>query len=119
MSRLSLRRYDVQASIGLALSVLALMAAGIATCAVWSRYHPEMRAIPYSNKSWMLPGTLGCVSASLLLSATGIALGISSAGQRRNDHQGRSWMAFFLGLLALLLGSLCGYAFWTLKIVAA
>lgn len=119
MSKISLRRFDVQASVGLALSAAALFLAGAATYAVWTRYNPEMRAIPYGSRSWLLPGMLACVSASLILAFAGTALGASSAGQRRNERQGRSWLAFLLGLLSVVMALLSGYAFWTLKVAAA
>lgn len=119
MSNLSLRRFDVQANVGVVLSAGALVLAGAATYAVWTRYNPEMRAIPYGSKSWLYPAILACVASSLVLAFVGTALGANSAGQRRNERQGRSWLAFLLGLTAVVLAALSGYAFWTLKVAAA
>ena len=46
----------------------------------------------------------------------GIILGVSSAGQRRNEHQKRSWAGFFLGAFVLSLTIITFVGFWQLKL---
>jgi hypothetical protein len=78
------------------------------------RYQPSLGLIVFGNPLYQ-PGVMGTVAVAMLLSAVGAALGINSAGQRRNEYQKRSWAGFFLGVLVLSLAIITFAAFWMLK----
>ncbi|MEK6677662.1 MAG: hypothetical protein AABZ47_18665 [Planctomycetota bacterium] len=112
----NLRRYDVQATYacGLAFfSALPCLAAAILTV---QRYHHDLGQIVYGSKGMFLPGLLGCLLASMLLSGIGLLLGLNSAGQRRNDKPKRSWLGFFLGGSILSLNIILLLAFYMLRL---
>ena len=116
MARWNLRRYDVQANLGMALSLIAAAPIALAAIRVATRYDADMRAIPYGSGSLLVPAMLASLGIGLLLSVVGMALGFNSAGQRRNDKPARSWLGFFIGAAAFTTGLIVGVAFWMLKV---
>ena len=60
-------------------------------------YEPTLGQIVYGSKGNFLPMFLGCVVLSMVPSVVAMILGISSAGQRRNDKPTHSWIGFFVG----------------------
>jgi len=119
MSRLNLRRFDVQARVSAALSLLAAAPMLAAGWAAWRRYDPELRAIRYGSGSWLMPALLGCAALGVIAGGLGMFLGASSAGQRRNDRQGLSWIGFFVGAIAVTGSMVVAVAFYLLKIAVA
>jgi hypothetical protein len=57
----------------------------------------DLRHIIYSSEGFFLPVFIVCVLASMGTAALALVLGMSSAGQRRNDRPVRSWVGFFVG----------------------
>lgn len=112
----SIRRYDVQANYA---SVLAIVSSLPFLAAAWllcSRYEHELGQIVYDDKSLFLPAFLACLSLSVLPGGVGFVLGLSSAGQRRNDRATRSWVGFFLGGGIVTLDAILLIAFWMLRL---
>jgi hypothetical protein len=62
---------------------------------------PSIMKISYSAHGVFMYALLACVALAAALSVTGIALGVNSAGQRRNEKQRQSWLGFFLGAAGL------------------
>ena len=115
MASKSLRRFDVQAKVSLIISVLAGVGF-VALVVLFARnYNSELGAIIYRSGSVFAPLFLVGTAATILLSTVGLVLGFNSAGQRRNDMQGRSWAGFFLGTAFLAGAIICFALFWLLK----
>jgi len=110
----SLRRYDVQARYSLIISLVAVLPLAAAAYAGWSKYDHELRAIQYGSTGMFKVGFLACIAASVALSLGGLGLGFSSAGQRRNNAQGASWLGFFVGSAVLSLSIIAFAAFTSL-----
>ena len=113
MDRSSLRRYDVQARYACALSLVSILPFAAAAIATWQRYDGGLGQIVYGSVGYYIPAVLACILLSLVSGTIGCLLGFNSAGQRRNDKQGRSWTGFFLGgsVLTLDLILLCAFYF--------
>ncbi len=118
MAMASLRRYDVQATYSLFLSLASIAPFVAAVVATAARYKSDLGAIVYSGNSKFLMGFLGCVALSALIAATGFILGWNSAGQRRNEKSGRSWLGFYVGGMTLTLNIVLLIAFWMLRLQA-
>lgn len=116
MASKSLRRYDVQAKF----SLIASLAAGLGCVGLvvllMRRYDAGLGAIVYSSKSLYAPAFLAGGAGTMLLSAVGLVLGFNSAGERRNEMQGRSWAGFFLGTAFFAAAVICLAMFWFLKL---
>lgn len=111
----SLRRFDVQARFALyasAASVVPWLAAALGSL---SRYDNQLRAIQFGETGMFRAAFLACIGLAGALSCTGILLGFSSAGQRRNKEQGKSWAGFFVGTVVLSLTLILFFAFRILK----
>jgi hypothetical protein len=106
-----LRRYDVQATYSIALSLVALAPFGAAAVLLARNFDREGRVFAYGEGSPYLPVLLVLVGVSFLISAGGSLLGLSSAGQRRNDKNQRSWIGFLFGGLLATLSIIMGLAF--------
>jgi hypothetical protein len=95
VANFSLRRYDTQARVSVALSIAScatLVATAFFTLRYldWSEY-----TIYYGPVRRLL--ILGAGAATLALSLAALGLGLNSAGQRRNDQPKLSWLGFFIG----------------------
>jgi len=91
------RRFDVQATYALALSALSAMPCVGAALVLLMKYDSDLGQIVYGSGGKVVPVFLACVVLSLLPGFAGFLLGLSSAGQRRNEKQTRSWIGFFVG----------------------
>ena len=80
-------------------------------------FNADLGAVTYGEGGKWLPAYLGAIALSGLLSAAGFALGWSSAGQRRNQRPGWSWVGFFTGGLVLTLNVVLCLAFVMLRVV--
>lgn len=81
---------------------------------LWRNYDAELKLIIFGNSMFHVAVLLG-VAGTMGLSAIGVLLGMNSAGQRRNEHQGRSWTGFFLGTAVLSLAIIIFAAFWLMR----
>jgi hypothetical protein len=106
----------VQAKLSLAASLIAAIGLAGMIFLILRNYQAELGAIVFAKKSIYGMAFLGACAATMLLSVIGLALGISSAGQRRNEFQRRSWTGFFLGT-AVLAGAIISFVmFWSLQL---
>ena len=116
MARGSLRRFDIQASYSLVLGILStvplLAAVGLAV----RNWDGTLRAIVYKTAGNYRYAFLACIAAALLVAGIALLLGWSSAGQRRNPNQGRSWAGFFMGGAVASLCVILLYAFMTFSL---
>lgn len=113
-----LRRFDVQARVAVVLAVLAAIPAAAAVYLEVSRYDRLLGQIIYGSQGRFVPALLGCIAISASLAGVAFLLGLSSAGQRRNDHQRSSWIGFFLGGSVLTINVILFAAFWMLRLEA-
>ncbi len=111
-----MRRYDVQATCGMAAALVSVVPALGGVALSIRNYDATLGQIVYGSSGLFLPAFLGCVAASALPAAVGFVLGWNSAGQRRNDKPGRSWVGFFVGGLVLTLDVILLIAFWMLRL---
>ena len=117
MAKGSLRRFDVQARWSLWLSLASVVTCLIMAGLLVRNWHSDVRQVMFANPKFQ-PVYLICTALTMLLSTFGLALGLNSAGQRRNDLQRRSWLGFFLGTGVLALAIVFLVAFWMLKLQA-
>jgi hypothetical protein len=111
-----LRRYDVQATYGCALSLVSLAPFAGAVVLSFRNYHHDLGQILYSAEGAFLPIFLVCLLVSIAPSTIGFFLGWNSAGQRRNDKPVRSWIGFFIGGGVLTFDLILLVAFWMLRV---
>jgi hypothetical protein len=96
VAKFSLRRYDTQARVGLILGILSVLALlGFAGLILTSR--AEWSELTFSFGARRRIAMLGATAVTLGLSVAASGFGYNSAGQRRNDRQDMSWLAFFIG----------------------
>jgi tellurite resistance protein TehA-like permease len=95
-------------------AVAAILPLLAAVYACFDRYNSELQAIVYGKDSMFKIGFLLMIAASIGLSLIALGLGFNSAGQRRNEQQQKSWMAFFFGVGVLSLAIITFVAFTTL-----
>lgn len=115
MGSASLRRYDTQATLGFVLSVASALPFLCAAYLALGRYNSELGQIVYGSRGRFVLAFMVCVVASMLPAAAACLLGLSSAGQRRNDKPARSWLSFFLGGGILTLDIILLLAFLILR----
>lgn len=115
MASKSLRRYDVQAKVSLMVSILAGLGFVGMVILLFRNYNSELGAVIFGAEGVFAPIFMLSTGVTMLLSAIGLVLGFNSAGQRRNDLQGRSWVAFFLGTAVLAGAIICLAMFWFLQ----
>jgi len=112
----ALRKFEVQAR---AASVLAL--ASLAPCLAalllsWKRFDVTLGRIVYGGQGRFVLAFAGCVLASLALGFVAFVFGLNSAGQKRNDRSGQSWMGFFVGGAVLTINLVLLIAFYMLRL---
>ena len=112
----SLRRYDVQAKYALALAMVSIIPSVAALWMGWRRFDSDLGRIIYGSQGRFVLAFMGCVLLSAVPAALGFIMGWSSAGQRRNDQSGRSWIAFFVGGGVLTLNVVLLIAFFMLRL---
>lgn len=115
MATLNLRRFEVQARLGLYLSLLAALPMLVAAWLVISRFQRDLGQIVYGSGGKFLLAFFGMLLASMLPALIGFGLGLSSAGQRRNDASKQSWLGFFLGGTVLTIDLILVLAFLMLR----
>jgi hypothetical protein len=101
VAKFSLRRVENQAQASVIVSLLSVLPWAAATFWILKKFDYAEKMLYYGQGG--RTGLLVCVTAALLLSAVGFGLGLSSAGQRRNDKQQWSWIGFFTGAIMLTL----------------
>ncbi len=116
MALSSFRRYDVQARYACVCSIVSIAPLAAAAFATWQRYDANLGQIVYGSVGYFVPAFVACVLLSALPGAIGVMLGISSAGQRRNDKQSYSWIGFFVGGSAVTLCVILLIAFYMLRL---
>lgn len=103
MAKFSLRRYDTQARVGLVLGILSALALlGLVGLILTSNLSWADRAFSFGARR--KAAMMGATAVTLALGAAAAGFGYNSAGQRRNDRQGLSWLAFFIGAGTISLG---------------
>jgi len=112
----NLRRYDVQAKYAFALAMVSIVPAFAALWMGWKRFDADLGRIIYGSQGRFVLAFVGCVVLSMAPAALGFVMGWSSAGQRRNDLSGRSWIAFFVGGSVLTLNIVLLIAFYMLRL---
>lgn len=112
----SLKRFDVQANVALALSVFAAVPLLGAVALTIRNYNGDLVQITYGSGSKFVPVLLACLLLSMAPGFVGFILGLNSAGQRRNEKSNRSWLGFFIGGLVLTLDFILLLAFWKLRL---
>lgn len=115
MAKLSLRRFDVQAQIGFILTISSVFFVLGMIALIYRNYDAESQAVYYNPERLYFMAVLAMTGLGALLSTVGALFGISSAGQRRNDQQKKSWIAFFLGTTMLSATLILFSFFWFLK----
>ncbi len=116
MAKGSLRRYDVQAKYAMYASVAAMIGVAGLLVLILRNYKGAEVAVVYSRKSMFAPAVFVVTAATLLLAATGAMMGFNSAGQKRNDNNKRSWIAFFAGTATASLTIILFGVFWFYKL---
>jgi len=114
----NLRRYDVQAKYAFALAMVSIIPSLAALWMGWRNYDANLSRIIYGSQGRFVVVFLGCVLLSMAPAALAFIMGWSSAGQRRNDQSGRSWIAFFVGGCVLTLNIVLLIAFFMLRLKA-
>jgi hypothetical protein len=112
---LNIRNPNTQGLLSTLCSLAAMVLVPVLAFLVFQRFAMRERSIPYNPDSLRLPIILAISAVSGLLALVGFGLGISSIGQMRNDHPGRSWLGFLLGALGMVLSGLLFMAFYLLK----
>lgn len=110
-----LRRFDVQAKYSLILSLISILPLLGAAALALRNYDHELGQIVYGATGLFLPLFLACVALSGATGATGFMLGLSSAGQRRNEKPAWSWIGFIVGGTAVTFDIVLLIAYWMLK----
>ena len=101
MAKFSLRRYDTQARVSLITSLASVVTLAGLLAAVIRRTNFAERVLYYGTRTQV--AILAATVVTLMLSTIGFGMGLSSAGQRRNDKQKWSWIGFFVGAGVLCL----------------
>ncbi len=112
MSKGSIRRFDVQAKVSLLISAAGVVGLLALAYLLYRNYHADMKVVMYGRKGMYGPIIFILTAITLLMSATGAAIGANSAGQRRNEYTRRSWAAFFIGAATISLTIIAFSVFW-------
>lgn len=115
MARGSLRRFDVQAKYAIVLSALSALGCIAGIFLFFRNFDPVTNRVLFRKDSLFLMTFALAVVVSMLLGAAAVALGVNSAGQRRNEAQGKSWAGFFMGGLAVAIDFILIYAMYQLR----
>ena len=115
---LTLKGYEGQATVSVALAGAAGLLALGGTFLVLQRFNWDNFAVFYAPGTMRMPLILGLLGLAAIGSGVGVLLGINSANQKRNKSAGTAWMGFFLntGVLTLALSSAA--FFWATKLAA-
>ncbi len=116
MAKGSMRRYDVQAKYAMFASIGAIVGVAGLFVLISRNFHSLERAIVFSRTSMFAPAVFVVTAATLLLAATGTLMGFNSAGQKRNEKNKQSWIAFFIGIATASLTIILFGAFWAYKL---
>lgn len=110
MAKFSLRRYDTQARMSVAVAIVSLVSLA-ATCGLIFRHvdFSQFLIIYGNNTRKLLIYSGGALT--LLLAGIAFGFGINSAGQRRNDKQQLSWLGFFISAGVLTMTLIVLYTF--------
>ncbi|UCE58364.1 MAG: hypothetical protein JSU63_13090 [Phycisphaerales bacterium] len=111
-----LRRYDVQATYACVLAIVSVAPFAAAVWLILRNLNRDLRQVIYSAEGLFEPVFLGCILVSIAPAAIAFLLGWSSAGQRRNDKPGRSWLGFFLGGSIVTFDVVLAIAFFMLQL---
>lgn len=112
---MSLRRYDVQATYAFKLAVLSIVPLIAVIVLTLRNYEGDLAQIVYGSKKYLLVHH-ACLILALVPSFAAVALGWSSAGERRNDRQRKSWIGFFVGGSVFTVALILGIAFYMLRL---
>lgn len=112
---MSLRRYDVQAGYAFTLSLLSILPLIVGIYLTTRNYQSELGQIVYSSKKYLLVHHASLLCA-MIPAGIAAALGWNSAGERRNDKEGKSWTGFFLGGFVFTLTIILVLAFYLLRL---
>ncbi|HRX83703.1 MAG TPA: hypothetical protein P5572_01645 [Phycisphaerae bacterium] len=115
MAKGSLRRFDVQAKISLYVSGAAALCMVALLVLLMRNYRSSMQLIIYKPGGMYSPVIYATTILALLMAGAGAVMGASSAGQKRNTHNKRSWVAFFLGGATISATLILFYAFRTFQ----
>ena len=93
MAKGILRRYDVQAKVSLILSAVGMLGTVALFLLALRNFKTDLRVIVYAKDGMFAPLMLIGVAVTLVIAATGVAMGANSAGQKRNELGKLSWLA--------------------------
>ena len=110
-----MRRYNVQAAYSAGLAIASTIPLLAAAWLAWKRYDGVLGQIVYGSRGRFVPAFLSCILISLVPSTIAFLLGWNSAGQRRNDKSGQSWIGFFLGGAVVTFNLVLLIAFYMLR----
>lgn len=111
-----LRRYDQQARWSAWLAGGSILPFLAGAYLILSRYESVLGRIVYGAGGNFVAAFAVTVLVSLAIAAAGAMLGLSSAGQRRNDKSALSWFGFLLGGLIATLDLVLLLAFAMLRL---
>ncbi len=115
MAKGILRRYDVQAKVSLILSAVGMLGTVALFLLALRNFKTDLRVIVYAKDGMFAPLMLIGVAVTLVIAATGVAMGANSAGQKRNELGKLSWLAFFIGVAAISGALIVFVGFWCNK----
>ena len=113
-----LRRYDVQAKYSLVLSLASILPLVGGSALAIRNFDHDLGQIVHGTVGLFVPAFLACLGLSVLAGAMGSALGMSSAGQRRNDRPAWAWIGFFVGSTVVAANLILLIAYWTLRLTS-
>lgn len=108
--------FETQARWSVVLAVLGGLASMAALGLIAYQYRAAERITPFSTSGMWVWAFLAAVGAALACSAGGFALGLNSAGQKRNTRSGASWMGFFLSAGAATIALCVALFFWMTRL---
>ncbi len=111
------RRFDVQAKYALVLSLGSVLPLVVAATLAIRNYDHNLGQIVHGSEGLFLPVFLTCLGLSLLVGAIGSALGLNSAGQRRNERPAWSWIGFLVGSTVVASNLILLIAYWMIKLI--
>jgi uncharacterized membrane protein YdcZ (DUF606 family) len=112
-----LRRYDVQARWAFLMALGSVVPLLVAAGLTLRNFRADVSQIVYGSRSSFVIGFVAFVLLSMIPSGLALLMGMSSAGQRRNDKPTHAWVGFFLGGIVLTLNLILLIAFYKLRLV--